>query len=100
MPHNERIASKTGGYFRDLAALGPSQGPDALNHPLPQQMLIVAENPNQYVDTYSQEFIDNFLHHLKRTRGTKRVLSNTVYNEIVALVFGCRSLPPHPLPHP
>ena len=55
------------------------------------QMLIVAENPHQYVDSFSQEFLDNFLHHLKRTRGTKRVLCNTVYNEIVALV-------PDPLP--
>ncbi|KAJ2079106.1 hypothetical protein H4R24_004011 [Coemansia sp. RSA 988] len=49
-----------------------------------RQMAIFAENPERYVEQFSQEFEDAFLSILSRRYGTKKVLANQVYQEIVA----------------
>lgn len=49
-----------------------------------RQLLLFAENPDKYIDSFSQEFLDNFLHLLKRRFGTKRVHANQVYQEYIA----------------
>ncbi|PIA18098.1 hypothetical protein COEREDRAFT_80039 [Coemansia reversa NRRL 1564] len=49
-----------------------------------RQMAIFTENPERYVEQFSQEFEDAFLSILSRRYGTKKVLANQVYQEIVA----------------
>ncbi|KAI8325341.1 hypothetical protein GQ54DRAFT_295577 [Martensiomyces pterosporus] len=49
-----------------------------------RQMAIFAENPERYLEQFSQEFEDVFLSILSRRYGTKRVHANQVYQEIVA----------------
>ncbi|KAJ2743570.1 hypothetical protein GGI20_003652 [Coemansia sp. BCRC 34301] len=47
-------------------------------------MSIFAENPERYVEQFSQEFEQVFLSILSRRYGTKKVLANQVYQEIIA----------------
>ncbi|CAK9291245.1 unnamed protein product [Gordionus sp. m RMFG-2023] len=49
-----------------------------------RQLLLVAENPNKYISTFSQEFKDSFVYLLKRRFGTKRVKANAVYQEFIS----------------
>lgn len=49
-----------------------------------RQLLLFAENPNKYLDSFSQEFYDDFKYLLKRRFGTRRVHCNIVYQEYVA----------------
>ncbi|KAJ1798000.1 hypothetical protein LPJ59_002785 [Coemansia sp. RSA 2399] len=49
-----------------------------------RQMSIFAENPDRYVEQFSQEFEDAFVSILSRRYGTKKVLANQVYQEIVS----------------
>ncbi|KAJ2781757.1 hypothetical protein H4R18_002670 [Coemansia javaensis] len=49
-----------------------------------RQMAIFAENPERYVEQFSREFEDVFLSVLSRRYGTKQVVANQVYQEIVA----------------
>lgn len=49
-----------------------------------RQMAIFAQNPRRYVEQFSQEFEAVFLSILSRRYGTKQVLANLVYQEIVA----------------
>ena len=48
-----------------------------------RQMMLVAENPNKYLDYFSEEFLTDFLELLRRRFGTKRVHNNQVYNEYI-----------------
>lgn len=48
-----------------------------------RQLLLFAEKPGQFLDTYSQEFEDTFLYLLKRCHGTKRVFANAVYQDYI-----------------
>ncbi|KAJ2435532.1 hypothetical protein GGF42_009036, partial [Coemansia sp. RSA 2424] len=49
-----------------------------------RQMSIFAENPERYVEQFSQEFEEVFLSILSRRYGTKKVQANQVYQEIIA----------------
>jgi DNA/RNA-binding protein KIN17 len=49
-----------------------------------RQMLLVAENPDKYVSSYTKEFQTEFVKQLSRAHGTKRVLANQVYQEYIA----------------
>ncbi|KAJ2039254.1 hypothetical protein H4S04_008161 [Coemansia sp. S16] len=49
-----------------------------------RQMSIFAENPERYVEQFSQEFEQVFLSILSRRYGTKKVHANQVYQEIIA----------------
>ncbi|KAJ2802592.1 hypothetical protein H4S07_004656 [Coemansia furcata] len=49
-----------------------------------RQMTIFAENPERYVDQFSQEFEQVFLSILSRRYGTKKVHANQVYQELIA----------------
>ncbi|KAJ2353154.1 hypothetical protein IWW50_004157 [Coemansia erecta] len=49
-----------------------------------RQMSIFAENPERYIAQFSQEFEHEFTSVLSRRYGTKKVLANQVYQEIVA----------------
>ncbi|KAJ2400243.1 hypothetical protein GGI23_002157 [Coemansia sp. RSA 2559] len=49
-----------------------------------RQMSIFAENPERYMEQFSQEFEDAFVSILSRRYGTKKVLANQVYQEIVS----------------
>lgn len=46
-------------------------------------MMLVAENPNKYLDYFSEEFLSDFMELLRRRFGTKRVHNNQVYNEYI-----------------
>ena len=46
-----------------------------------RQLLLFAEKPGQFLDTFSQEFESSFILLLKRTHGTKRTFANQVYQE-------------------
>eukprot|EP00124_Ichthyophonus_hoferi_P000936 Ihof_evm21s40 gene=Ihof_evmTU21s40 len=48
-----------------------------------RQMGLFADNPTQYLDSFSQEFQNTFMTLLKRRFGTRRVHSNIVYNEYI-----------------
>lgn len=48
-----------------------------------RQLLLVAEKPGQFLDTFSQEFESAFMNQLKRCHGTKRVFANAVYQEYI-----------------
>jgi DNA/RNA-binding protein KIN17 len=47
-------------------------------------MLLVAENPDKYVGSYTREFQQEFVKLLSRRHGTKRVLANQVYQEYIS----------------
>ena len=49
-----------------------------------RQLLLVAENPNKFVDSFSQEFHDAFINLLSRRYGTTRVKCNVVYQEYIS----------------
>ncbi|XP_015928285.1 DNA/RNA-binding protein KIN17 [Parasteatoda tepidariorum] len=49
-----------------------------------RQLLLFADNPDKYIDQFSQEFLDCFVKLLKRRFGTRRVHANQVYQEYIA----------------
>ncbi|XP_008108456.2 DNA/RNA-binding protein KIN17 [Anolis carolinensis] len=49
-----------------------------------RQLLLASENPQQFMDYFSQEFRNDFLELLRRRFGTKRVHNNIVYNEYIS----------------
>jgi len=49
-----------------------------------RQLLLFADNPDKFLDGFSKEFLDDFLHLLNRQWGTKRVHCNIVYQEYIA----------------
>ncbi|CAF88923.1 unnamed protein product, partial [Tetraodon nigroviridis] len=46
--------------------------------------LLASENPNRFMDHFSQEFKKDFLELLRRRFGTKRVHNNIIYNEYIS----------------
>ncbi|KAG7162054.1 DNA/RNA-binding protein KIN17-like [Homarus americanus] len=48
-----------------------------------RQLLLFAEDPDKYLDSFSQEFLDGYTSLLKRRFGTKRVQANNVYQEYI-----------------
>ncbi|XP_067928216.1 DNA/RNA-binding protein KIN17-like [Watersipora subatra] len=48
-----------------------------------RQLLLFADNPDDFLGTYSQEFRDGYLDLLRRQFGTKRVKANQVYQEYI-----------------
>ncbi|KAK7102717.1 DNA/RNA-binding protein KIN17-like [Littorina saxatilis] len=50
-----------------------------------RQLLLFAENPDEYVDSFSKEFEEGYCELMKRRFGTKRVHSNIVYQEYIAI---------------
>ncbi|XP_055963977.1 DNA/RNA-binding protein KIN17-like [Sorex fumeus] len=48
-----------------------------------RQLLLAAEQPQQFVDSFSEEFRDGFLGLLRRRFGTERVHNNVAYNEYI-----------------
>ncbi|KAG8005507.1 DNA/RNA-binding protein KIN17 [Nibea albiflora] len=49
-----------------------------------RQLLLASENPNKFMDYFSDEFKNDFLELLRRRFGTKRVHNNIVYNEYIS----------------
>ncbi|KAG1953531.1 KIN17-like protein [Pimephales promelas] len=49
-----------------------------------RQLLLASENPNQFMNYFSEEFKSEFLELLRRRFGTKRVHNNIVYNEYIS----------------
>ncbi|KAL2102609.1 hypothetical protein ACEWY4_001777 [Coilia grayii] len=49
-----------------------------------RQLLLASENPNQFMDYFSDEFKTDFLELLRRRFGTKRVHNNIIYNEYIS----------------
>ncbi|XP_036373436.1 DNA/RNA-binding protein KIN17 [Megalops cyprinoides] len=49
-----------------------------------RQLLLASENPNQFMDYFSEEFKNDFLELVRRRFGTKRVHNNIVYNEYIS----------------
>ncbi|NWT21815.1 KIN17 protein, partial [Cardinalis cardinalis] len=49
-----------------------------------RQLLLAAENPQQFMDYFSEEFRRDFLELLRRRFGTRRVHNNVVYNEYIS----------------
>ncbi|XP_047431763.1 DNA/RNA-binding protein KIN17 [Mugil cephalus] len=49
-----------------------------------RQLLLASENPNKFMDYFSDEFKSDFLELLRRRFGTKRVHNNIVYNEYIS----------------
>ncbi|XP_041340442.1 DNA/RNA-binding protein KIN17-like [Pyrgilauda ruficollis] len=49
-----------------------------------RQLLLASENPQQFLDYFSEEFRKDFLELLRRRFGTKRVHNNIVYNEYIS----------------
>ena len=48
-----------------------------------RQLLLFAENPDKYLDSFSEDFYKDFISLLKRQFGTKRVMANNVYQEYI-----------------
>ncbi len=48
-----------------------------------RQLLLFAEKPGKFLDSFSREFEANFMSILKRCHGTKRVFANAVYQEYI-----------------
>lgn len=46
-----------------------------------RQLLLVAENPNKVIDTFSDDFKKAFMRLLSRRFNTRRVMAKNVYNE-------------------
>ncbi|NXL94714.1 KIN17 protein, partial [Alectura lathami] len=49
-----------------------------------RQLLLASENPQQFLNYFSEEFRNDFLELLRRRFGTKRVHNNIVYNEYIS----------------
>lgn len=49
-----------------------------------RQLLLASEDPQQFMDYFSEEFRTEFLELLSRRFGTKRVHNNIVYNEYIS----------------
>ncbi|KAL5706161.1 DNA/RNA-binding protein kin17 [Ranunculus cassubicifolius] len=49
-----------------------------------RQMEVFGQNPNRFVNTYSQEFEETFLEHMKRSHRFSRVAATVLYNEYIA----------------
>ncbi|CAB1421824.1 unnamed protein product [Pleuronectes platessa] len=49
-----------------------------------RQLLLASEDPNKFMDFFSDEFKKGFLELLSRRFGTKRVQNNIVYNEYIS----------------
>ncbi|XP_069085365.1 DNA/RNA-binding protein KIN17 isoform X2 [Pleurodeles waltl] len=49
-----------------------------------RQLLLASEDPQQFMDYFSDEFKNEFLELLRRRFGTKRVHNNIVYNEYIS----------------
>lgn len=49
-----------------------------------RQLLLFAEDPDEYIDNFSKEFEDGYIELLKRRFGTKRVQCNIVYQEYIS----------------
>ncbi|XP_045928139.1 DNA/RNA-binding protein KIN17 [Micropterus dolomieu] len=49
-----------------------------------RQLLLASEDPNKFMDYFSDEFRSDFLELLRRRFGTKRVHNNIVYNEYIS----------------
>lgn len=49
-----------------------------------RQLLLASENPNQFLNYFSEEFKSDFIELLRRRFGTKRVHNNIVYNEYIS----------------
>ncbi|XP_012253250.2 DNA/RNA-binding protein KIN17 [Athalia rosae] len=49
-----------------------------------RQLLLFADNAGRYMDEFSREFCQGYLHLLKRQFGTKRVPANRVYQDYIA----------------
>ncbi|XP_067110159.1 DNA/RNA-binding protein KIN17 [Osmerus mordax] len=49
-----------------------------------RQLLLASEDPNQFMDYFSEEFKSDFLELIRRRFGTKRVHNNIVYNEYIS----------------
>ncbi|XP_008300845.1 DNA/RNA-binding protein KIN17 isoform X1 [Stegastes partitus] len=49
-----------------------------------RQLLLASEDPNKFMDYFSDEFRSDFLELLSRRFGTKRVHNNIVYNEYIS----------------
>ncbi|KAK3862919.1 hypothetical protein Pcinc_031257 [Petrolisthes cinctipes] len=48
-----------------------------------RQLLLFAEDPDKFLDSFSEEFLEGYLSLLKRRFGTKRVHANNVYQEYI-----------------
>ncbi|XP_071358228.1 DNA/RNA-binding protein KIN17 [Trachinotus anak] len=49
-----------------------------------RQLLLASEDPNKFMDYFSDEFKSDFVELLRRRFGTKRVHNNIVYNEYIS----------------
>ncbi|OWF36588.1 DNA/RNA-binding protein KIN17-like [Mizuhopecten yessoensis] len=49
-----------------------------------RQLLLFAENPDKYIDDFSEQFADEYLELLSRRFNTRRVHANIVYQEYIA----------------
>ncbi|KAK5849055.1 hypothetical protein PBY51_008729 [Eleginops maclovinus] len=49
-----------------------------------RQLLLASEDPNKFMDHFSNEFKNEFLELLRRRFGTKRVHNNIIYNEYIS----------------
>lgn len=49
-----------------------------------RQMQLFGENPDKFIEEYSQKFEDSFLGHLKQSHGFSRVAATVVYNEYIS----------------
>uniref|UniRef100_A0AAV2IZ71 DNA/RNA-binding protein KIN17 n=1 Tax=Knipowitschia caucasica TaxID=637954 RepID=A0AAV2IZ71_KNICA len=49
-----------------------------------RQLLLASENPRKFMDSFSNEFKQDFVELLRRRFGTKRVHNNIVYNEYIS----------------
>ncbi|NXF27307.1 KIN17 protein, partial [Rhodinocichla rosea] len=49
-----------------------------------RQLLLAAENPQRFMDYFSEEFRRDFLELLRRRFGTRRAHNNVVYNEYIS----------------
>uniref|UniRef100_A0A0D6R3K2 DNA/RNA-binding protein Kin17 WH-like domain-containing protein n=1 Tax=Araucaria cunninghamii TaxID=56994 RepID=A0A0D6R3K2_ARACU len=49
-----------------------------------RQMQVFGQNPDRFVDGYSEEFQSDFLEHVKRSHRFSRVAATVVYNEYIA----------------
>ncbi|XP_058479596.1 DNA/RNA-binding protein KIN17 [Solea solea] len=49
-----------------------------------RQLLLASEDPNKFMDYFSDEFKRDFLELIRRRFGTKRVHNNIVYNEYIS----------------
>jgi DNA/RNA-binding protein KIN17 len=49
-----------------------------------RQMQVFGENPDRFIDGYSEEFEESFMEHLKRSHRFSRVAATVVWNEYIA----------------